>query len=196
VHENGAPRAERGPFGPMTRPAFRGFLGVRNMSGWRRATSLEAAPARFNAQIATTDAYVVSRRERKKVEMLFAHLKRILKLDGLSLRGPCGARDEFLLAATAQNLRKLAKLIRRRRQPPPKALWALCPPTSAASTALFNEIRDEETLHAAWNRTSQLAVSRSPWRRPCPELRSRTGPPRQRSTGPHGREAAETALSR
>jgi transposase len=62
-------------------------------------------------EIATTDAYVTSRRERKKVEMLFAHLKRILKLDRLRLRGPCGARDEFLLAATAQNLRKLAKLI-------------------------------------------------------------------------------------
>jgi transposase len=62
-------------------------------------------------EIATTDAYVVSRRERKKVEMLFAHLKRILKLNRLRLRGPCGARDEFLLAATAQNLRKLAKLI-------------------------------------------------------------------------------------
>ena len=61
--------------------------------------------------IAKTDAYVTSRRERKKVEMLFAHLKRILKLDRLRLRGPCGARDEFLLAATAQNLRKLAKLI-------------------------------------------------------------------------------------
>ena len=53
----------------------------------------------------------VSRRLRKKVEMLFAHLKRILKLDRLRLRGPNGARDEFLLAATAQNLRKLAKLI-------------------------------------------------------------------------------------
>src|SRR6478672_4141951 len=53
----------------------------------------------------------VSRRLRKKVEMLFAHLKRILKLDRLRLRGPKGARDEFLLAATAQNLRKLAKLI-------------------------------------------------------------------------------------
>ena len=52
-----------------------------------------------------------SRRLRKKVEMLFAHLKRILKLDRLRLRGPTGARDEFLLAATAQNLRKLAKLI-------------------------------------------------------------------------------------
>jgi len=47
----------------------------------------------------------------KKVEMLFAHLKRILGLDRLRLRGPCGARDEFHLAATAQNLRKLAKLI-------------------------------------------------------------------------------------
>jgi len=53
----------------------------------------------------------VSRRLRKKVEMLFAHLKRILKLDRLRLRGPNGAHDEFLLAATAQNLRKLAKLI-------------------------------------------------------------------------------------
>jgi transposase len=61
--------------------------------------------------IAGTDAYVISRRERKKVEMLFAHLKRILKLDRLRLRGPNGARDEFHLAATAQNLRKLAKHI-------------------------------------------------------------------------------------
>ena len=52
-----------------------------------------------------------SRRLRKKVEMLFAHLKRILNLGRLRLRGPNGARDEFLLAATAQNLRKLAKLI-------------------------------------------------------------------------------------
>ena len=61
--------------------------------------------------IATTDTYVTSRHERKKVEMLFAHLKRILKLDRLRLRGPNGARDEFHLAATAQNLRKLAKLV-------------------------------------------------------------------------------------
>jgi hypothetical protein len=61
--------------------------------------------------IAATDAYVTSRRERKKIEMLFAHLKRILKLDRLRLRGPNGARDEFHLAATLQNLRKLAMLI-------------------------------------------------------------------------------------
>ena len=70
----------------------------------------EAARDKARA-IAQTEAYLVSRRQRKKVEMLFAHLKRILGLDRLRLRGPCGARDEFLLAATAQNLRKLAKLI-------------------------------------------------------------------------------------
>lgn len=62
-------------------------------------------------EIATTDAYVDSMRRRKKVEMLFVHLKRIMKLDRLRLRGPSGAKDEFLLAATAQNLRKLAALI-------------------------------------------------------------------------------------
>jgi len=75
----------------------------------------EAARDRARA-IARTEAYVASRRERKKVEMLFAHLKRILGLGRLRLRGPCGARDEFLLAATAQNLRRLAKLVA---APPP-----------------------------------------------------------------------------
>ena len=69
--------------------------------------------------LALTDACATSRRERKKVEMLFAHLKRILKLDRLRLRGPNGAKDEFLLAATAQNLRKLAKLIPNPLQPLP-----------------------------------------------------------------------------
>jgi hypothetical protein len=42
---------------------------------------------------------------------MFAHLQRILRLDRLRLRGPNGARDEFHLAAIAQNLRKLAKQI-------------------------------------------------------------------------------------
>lgn len=45
--------------------------------------------------IAKTDASQTSRYQRKKVEMLFAHLKRILKLERLRLRRPCGARDEF-----------------------------------------------------------------------------------------------------
>jgi hypothetical protein len=56
-----------------------------------------------------TEAHKVSRDKRKKVEMLFAQLKRILNLTRLRLRGPNGARDAFTLAAIAQNLRKLAK---------------------------------------------------------------------------------------
>jgi Transposase DDE domain len=66
--------------------------------------------------LAKTDAFEQSRHERKRVEMLFAHLKRILRLGRLRLRGPRGAQDEFTLAAIAQNLRRLAKLVVR---PPP-----------------------------------------------------------------------------
>jgi hypothetical protein len=58
-----------------------------------------------------TEAFERSRRERKKIEMRFAHLKRILRLGRLRLRGPRGAQDEFTLAAIAQNLRRMAKLI-------------------------------------------------------------------------------------
>jgi hypothetical protein len=47
--------------------------------------------------------------ERKKVEVLFAHLKRVMNFDRLRLRGITGAHDEFLLAATVQNLKKLAQ---------------------------------------------------------------------------------------
>jgi len=61
------------------------------------ARSLEGAPE-----------YLQLRKDRKKVEMLFAYLKRILKIGRLGLRGPSGASDEFDLAA-AQNLRKVAK---------------------------------------------------------------------------------------
>lgn len=72
--------------------------------------------------LAKTEAFEQSRRSRKRVEMLFAHLKRILRLGRLRLRGPCGAQDEFTLAAIAQNLRRLAKLVAR----PPPAINA-CP---------------------------------------------------------------------
>ena len=60
--------------------------------------------------LSQTEQYSISRKLRKKVEMPFTHLKRILGLRRLRLRGPCGANDEFRLAATAQNLKKLAKL--------------------------------------------------------------------------------------
>ena len=61
--------------------------------------------------LAGTAAFERSRHDRKRIEMRFAHLKRILRLDRLRLRGPRGAQDEFVLAAIAQNLRRLAKLV-------------------------------------------------------------------------------------
>jgi hypothetical protein len=66
--------------------------------------------------LSKTAAFEQSCHDQKRVEMLFAHLKRILRLGRLRLRGPSGAAFEFTLAATAQNLRRLAKLAGR---PPP-----------------------------------------------------------------------------
>ena len=91
-----------------------------NVPARKIARSVHEAARDKARAIAKTEAYAVSCRERKKVEMLFAHLKRILRLGRLRLRGPSGAKDEFLLAATAQNLRKLAKLI-----PLPEPAFAL-----------------------------------------------------------------------
>jgi len=71
--------------------------------------------------LAKSEAFDRSRRDRKRVEMLFAHLKRIFRLGRLRLRGPCGAQFEFTLAAIAQNLRRLAKLVVR--PPPPTAAY-------------------------------------------------------------------------
>jgi transposase len=73
--------------------------------------------------LANTEAFQQSRRERKKVEIRFAHMKRILRLDRLRLRGLSGVKDEVLLTATAQNLRRLVKLLCR--APPPTV--AACP---------------------------------------------------------------------
>jgi hypothetical protein len=82
-----------------------------NMPFRKITRSVHEAARNFARGIATTPEYQRSRRERKKVEMLFAHLKRILKLDRLRLRGLSGATDEFTLAAAVQNLRRMAKLV-------------------------------------------------------------------------------------
>src|SRR5690606_32789301 len=82
-----------------------------NMPARKIMRSIHEGARDMARNIATSDAYLVSRRQRKKVEMRFAHLKRILKLDRLRLRGPNGAKDEFHLAAAPQHLRKMAKMI-------------------------------------------------------------------------------------
>ena len=91
-------------------------------AAWRKVPRSIYEEARDVARAtAKTEAFERSRRDRKRVEMLFAHLKRILRLGRLRLRGPRGAQFEFTLAAIAQNLRRLAKLVAR---PPP--LVAAC----------------------------------------------------------------------
>ena len=64
----------------------------------------------FAHQCSASEFNPTAQKRRKKVEMLFAHLKRISGLGRFGLRDPCGVQDEFTLAAAAQNLRKLAKL--------------------------------------------------------------------------------------
>jgi transposase len=82
-----------------------------NIPNRKIARSIHERARDVARHIATTPEYQRSRCERKKVEMLFAHLKSILKLDRLRLRGLSGANDEFTLAAAVQNLRRMAKLI-------------------------------------------------------------------------------------
>jgi transposase len=93
-----------------------------NMPARRIVRDVNEAARDVARTLAKTPAYAQSRRDRKKVEMLFAHLKRILRLDRLRLRGPSGAQFEFTLAAIAQNLRRLAKLLVR----PPPVLSIAC----------------------------------------------------------------------
>ncbi|MBE7423849.1 MAG: transposase [Zoogloeaceae bacterium] len=82
-----------------------------NMPFRKIARSIHETARDVARRIATTPEYRKSRCERKKVEMLFAHMKSILRLDRLRLRGLSGANDEFTLVAVAQNLRRLAKLV-------------------------------------------------------------------------------------
>jgi transposase len=72
--------------------------------------SVHEAARDIARDIRKTDAYMTSFMQRLKVEMLFAHLKRYIGLRMMRLRGPKGATEQFQIAATAQNLRKLAKL--------------------------------------------------------------------------------------
>lgn len=75
----------------------------------------------YTRALMETEAYAVSNGERKKIEALFGEAKHILALTRLRLRGLAGARDEFLLTATVQNLKRLANLTSK---PPPRLVVA------------------------------------------------------------------------
>ncbi len=60
-------------------------------------------------ELAGTEAYKRSRRQRYKVERLFGELKTRINLRRLRLRRLRNASERFLMAATAQNLKRLVK---------------------------------------------------------------------------------------
>jgi transposase len=88
-----------------TRAPFRKIARDVNEEARDHARSLKGTPG-----------FEQSSDERKKVEMRFAHLKVHHRFERMRLRGLTGARDEFHLAAIAQNLKTLANQIWR---PPP-----------------------------------------------------------------------------
>ena len=90
--------------------------GCPNMPARRIVRDVNEAARDVARAPAKTKAFEQPCGDRKRVEMLFAHLKRILRFGHLRLRGPRGAKDEFMHAAIAQNLRRLAKFVAR---PPP-----------------------------------------------------------------------------
>jgi transposase len=75
----------------------------------------------YTQSLMETEAYAASSGERKKIERLFGEAKSILSMVRLRLRGLTGARDEFLLTATVQNLKRLANHTAR---PPPQPVMA------------------------------------------------------------------------
>ncbi len=75
----------------------------------------------YTRSLMQTEDYVASSGERKKIERLFGEAKQILSMVRLRLRGLTGARDEFLLTATVQNLKRLASHTIR---PPPQPMMA------------------------------------------------------------------------
>jgi transposase len=75
----------------------------------------------YTQSLMETEAYAASSGERKKIERLFGEAKQILSMVRLRLRGLTGARDEFLLTATVQNLKRLAN---HTTGPPPQPMMA------------------------------------------------------------------------
>lgn len=61
-----------------------------------------------------TPAYQRSRRARYKIEALFAELKQRMRLGRVRLRRLWNVSEQFLLAATAQNLKRLVRFLSQR----------------------------------------------------------------------------------
>jgi hypothetical protein len=144
-----------------------------NVPARKIARSIHEAARDKARAIAKTEAYAVSRRERKKVEMLFAHLKRILRLDRLRLRGPSGAPRYRLsrkcVLVTPMGLRNVSSRWGQLRRS------ALIPRQSRLADSQFMVAYLWRRDSASRARRSGCARPRSPqarWSRSSPTMRS------------------------
>jgi transposase len=87
----------------------------------RVSRDINEAARDYTRTLMDTKAYRIARAERKKIETLFGEAKSVLSMMRLRLRGLTGARDEFLLTATVQNLKRL---VDRTARPPPQPTMA------------------------------------------------------------------------
>ena len=89
-----------------TSAAFRGLIIHQNEAARQRARALVNTPEFAQAQ-----------RQRKKVEALFAELKNQIGLRRLRLRRLRFVREQFFLAAAAQNLKRLVRFLSQPKTP-------------------------------------------------------------------------------
>lgn len=62
-------------------------------------------------KLSQTPEYAIARRARNKIEALFSELRNQIQLRKVRLRGLRSAKEQFILAATAQNVKRLIKFL-------------------------------------------------------------------------------------
>ena len=68
-------------------------------------------------KLSQTLEFAIARRARNKIEALFSQLRNQIQLRKVRLRGPRNAAEQFTLAATAQNVKRLIKFLNQPKHP-------------------------------------------------------------------------------
>jgi hypothetical protein len=68
-------------------------------------------------QLSQTPEFAIARRARNKIEALFSELRNQIRLRKVRLRGLLNAKEQFILAATAQNLKRLIRYLSQSKEP-------------------------------------------------------------------------------
>ncbi len=91
------------------------MLAETTVHQWQPSVALSSTmhePARQRArELGNTPEFAKAQRQRKKVEALFAELKNQIGLRRLRLRRLRFVREQFFLAAVAQNIKRLVRFL-------------------------------------------------------------------------------------